>query len=174
MDRFHSLEAQQLKRLRIAHPIENLGWFPAYVGIKKGIFAKYGLELLMIRIRSALAITAMSTKEIQYISTLGTPMSAISRGLSGKVVMILCHKPFFVLVASDDIKSPKDLRGRTIAINRFGGSLDLSLVWILESFGMKRSDVKMLPVGHSRNAYLALQAKKVDAAILSSPLDFLL
>jgi len=79
---FYRAEAQ-LSRVRIAHPNENVAWFPVYVAIKKGIFAKHGLEILMIQIPSRLAITALATKEIEYISTLGTPMNALSRGLPG-------------------------------------------------------------------------------------------
>jgi NitT/TauT family transport system substrate-binding protein len=151
-----------------------VAWFPIYVAIKKGIFAKHSLEVLMIQIPSRLAVTALATKEIEYISTLGTPLGAISRGLPAKVVMINNHKPFFVLVARAEIKSPKDLYGRTVAISQFGGAVDLSLLWVLESFGMKRTDIKVLPGGTGSNALLLLKAKKVDAAMLSVPADIIL
>ena len=170
---FYRAEAQ-LSRVRIAHPNENVAWFPVYVAIKKGIFAKHGLEILMIQIPSRLAITALATKEIEYISTLGTPLNALSRGLPGKVVMINNHKPFFVLVTRAEIKSSKELQGRTVAVSQIGGAVDLSLLWILESFGMKRTDINVLPAGTGANAFLMLRAKKVDAAMVSVPADIIL
>jgi ABC-type nitrate/sulfonate/bicarbonate transport system substrate-binding protein len=170
---FYSAEAQ-LIRVRISHPNENVAWFPIYVAIKKGIFAKHGLEILMVQIPSRLAITALATREIEYISTLGTPMNALSRGLSGKVVMINNHKPFFVLVTRQEIKSAKDLQGRTVAVSQIGGAVDLSLLWILESLGLKRIDINVLPAGTGVNAFLLLRAKKVDAAMVSVPADLVL
>jgi ABC-type nitrate/sulfonate/bicarbonate transport system substrate-binding protein len=121
-----------------------------------------------------LAITALVTREIEYISTLGTPINALSRGLSGKVVMINNHKPFFVLVTRPEVKSAKELPGRTVAVSQIGGAVDLSLLWILESLGLKRTDLNVLPAGTSSNAFLMLRAKKVDAAMVSVPADFVL
>lgn len=71
------------------------------------------------------------------------------------------------LIASSDIKSVKDLKGKNIAIE-FGGSDHLFLLKCLENAGLSESDVNLvnMSTGDASNAFIAGQ---VDAAAIWEP-----
>ena len=71
------------------------------------------------------------------------------------------------LIASSDIKSVKDLKGKNIAIE-FGGSDHLLLLKCLENAGLSESDVNLvnMSTGDASNAFIAGQ---VDAAAIWEP-----
>ena len=70
----------------------------------------------------------------------------------------------------DTLKSPADLKGRTIAIAARGAILIYELVKVLEAGGLTLNDVeiKYIPFGQQPTA---LTNKAVDAALMISPLQ---
>ncbi|HVO92547.1 MAG TPA: ABC transporter substrate-binding protein, partial [Terriglobales bacterium] len=74
-----------------------------------------------------------------------------------------------LLVSRAEIKEPAQLRGKTIGINRFGGSNDAAILMALKAWKMDPNDIKMIQTGGTAARMAALVSKKVDATVQSYP-----
>jgi ABC-type nitrate/sulfonate/bicarbonate transport system substrate-binding protein len=86
----------------------------------------------------------------------------------GGVKNILTHS----IVAKPDIKRPEDLRGKKVAVGRFGGNTHYFTIQALKKFGMDGSrDIQTIQTGGGPETLAALIAGNVDAAGLVAPGD---
>lgn len=164
---------QELKQLYIGTPARSVAWFPLFLAIKKRFFEKEGLLLRPVIMDTRIIVPALASKEIPYSTGLGSTMIGAAGGLPIKVIMILGGKTHLVLVTRPEIASPRDLRGRTVAVTRPGSDVHRMLVLVAKKFGMEPQDVKILGVGDLTNRVNALRRKIVDGAVLSVPYDYL-
>ena len=99
--------------------------------------------------------------------------TAIEKGAKIKAVGLLTgmgHPPntFFVRKAAN-IKSWADLRGKTMAVNNYGGNYDLSLRYMLAKAGLDPSAERIVEVPDSATMQ-ALTSGQIDLGIVSSSL----
>ena len=64
------------------------------------------------------------------------------------------------------LRTPKDLAGKRIAVTQTGSSFHYSLGLLADKYGLKLSDMKVLPLQSLSNAAAALKGETVDAALL--------
>lgn len=166
-------QCQDLKTLYLGTPARSVAWFPLFVAMTKGFFQKEGLLVRPVVIDSRVIVPALASKEIPYSTGLGTTMIGAAGGLPIKVIMILGGKTHLVLVTRPEITSPRDLRGRTIAVTRPGSDVHRMLIMVVKKFGLEAQDVKVLGVGDLANRVNVLKKKLVDGAVLSIPYDYL-
>lgn len=74
---------------------------------------------------------------------------------------------WYVLEESD-IKSPKDLKGKKIAVNSFAGSFYYTALIYLEKNGLSKDDVEFVQIPH-HNSEQALRQGEVDVAGIIDP-----
>lgn len=170
----HGARAETLTPVHIGVPTNSATWFPLYVAWKKGIFRDLGLELLPVTMQARTALAALASKQIGFITQIGSPMTAIGRGLPASLIMVLCERSHHVLVTKPEITSPAQLRGRRVAISQPGGTVHRELLMILEKFKIDPNEVKMVNLGSTPNGFTALKGGNVDAAILLIPHDLYL
>ena len=120
------------------------------------------------------ALAALASKQIGFITQIGSPMTAISRGLPASLIMVLCERSHHVLVTKPEITSPAQLWGRRIAISQPGGTVHRELLMILERFRIDPNEVKMVNLASTPNGVTALKGGNVDAAMLLIPHDLYL
>jgi ABC-type nitrate/sulfonate/bicarbonate transport system substrate-binding protein len=166
--------AQTLTPIHIGVSTNSATWFPLYVAWKKGLFREQGLELLPVYMQARTSLAALASKQIGYITQTGSSITAISRGLPARLVMVFTDKTHHVLVAKPEIISPAQLRGRVVAISQPGGTVHRELLMILDKFKIDPKDVNTASLGDARNSLAVLKAGNVDAAMLMIPLDLYL
>src|SRR6202047_1249442 len=64
------------------------------------------------------------------------------------------------------LKAPRDLAGKRIAVTQVGSSFHYSLGLLADKYGLKLSDMKVLPMQSLSNAAAALKGEPGDAALL--------
>jgi NitT/TauT family transport system substrate-binding protein len=64
------------------------------------------------------------------------------------------------------LKTPKDLAGKRIAVTQVGSSFHYSLGLLADKYGLRLSDMKIVPLQSLSNAAAALKGQTVDAALL--------
>jgi NitT/TauT family transport system substrate-binding protein len=64
------------------------------------------------------------------------------------------------------LKTPKDLAGKRIAVTQVGSSFHYSLGLLADKYGLKLSEMKIVPLQSLSNAAAALKGETVDAALL--------
>jgi NitT/TauT family transport system substrate-binding protein len=170
----HGAHAETPTPVHIGVPTNSATWFPLYVAWKKGIFRDLGLELLPVTMQARTSLAALASKQIGYITQIGSPMTAIARGLPASLIMVLCERSHHVLVTKPEITSPAQLRGRMVAISQPGGTVHRELLMILEKFRIDPNEIKMVNLASTPNGVTALQGGNVDAAMLLIPHDLYL
>ena len=105
----HNTLAETLAPVHIGVPTNSATWFPLYVAWKKGIFRDLGLELLPVTMQARTALAALASKQIGFITQIGSPMTAIARGLPASLIMVLCERSHHVSVTKPEITSPAQL-----------------------------------------------------------------
>jgi ABC-type nitrate/sulfonate/bicarbonate transport system substrate-binding protein len=170
----HGACAQTLSTIHIGVPTNSATWFPLYVAWKKGIFRDQGLDLLPVTMQARTALAALASKQIGFITQIGSPMTAIARGLPASLIMVLCERSHHVLVTKPEITSPAQLRGRVVAISQPGGTVHRELLLILEKYKVDPKDVKTASLGTTPNGVMALKRGSVDGAMLLIPHDLYL
>jgi ABC-type nitrate/sulfonate/bicarbonate transport system substrate-binding protein len=74
------------------------------------------------------------------------------------------------LMVHGGIAGPKDLKGKTIAVTRFGSLTDLLLRPVLKKWGLEpQKDVNLLQIGRLPDMVVAIAQKKVDGGVISFP-----
>jgi len=144
------------------------------VAWKKGLFREQGLELLPVYMQARTSLAALASKQIGYITQTGSAITAISRGLPARLVMVFTDKTHHVLVVKPEITSPSQLRGRVVAISQPGGTVHRELLMILEKYKIDPHEVKTASLGDTRTALAGLKAGNVDGAMLMTPLEIYL
>ncbi|TMA61665.1 MAG: hypothetical protein E6J73_11500, partial [Deltaproteobacteria bacterium] len=91
------------------------------------------------------------------------------RGAPVVIVATLENKLPMQLISRPEIKEPHQLRGKTIGINRFGGSNDAAVLMAVKAWKMDPKDISMLQTGGTSARMAALISKKVDATVQSYP-----
>jgi NitT/TauT family transport system substrate-binding protein len=152
--------------------------FPAaalYLGIKQGIFAKEGLEIKPQVAESGAAEVALALNgQIQagFISTV-VLLKSIEGGapLQLTAAADVVHTPGYgglVVPKGSKITSPKDLEGKTIAVNALSGVDNLTVVQFLADAGGDPSQLKVVEVPYPQ-MQAALTSHRVDAAVMTDP-----
>lgn len=156
--------------LNIAYvaPADSFVWeMTAY---KQGLFQKYGLTVNQPvfvggtpRLGAAVVGGTFDAAGVGFSAA----VDADAAGADLEAVAALSkYAGFSVIVPADSpIKTPKDLKGKTIALSQIGDTADAFLTRLLQQNGLNRAtDVNVTQAGSTTNALGQVLAKKVDAA----------
>lgn len=127
-----------------------------------------------MRIRPAISSAALISGELDYDAVLGNGIGAAIRGLPVKVVACYLPATPIALIAQPEFKSVQELKGKTIGLNTFGGTLESTARLIVKHFGLDPDkDVKFLGTGTVDSRFAAMKQGLTAATLGSPPLDFL-
>jgi NitT/TauT family transport system substrate-binding protein len=89
------------------------------------------------------------------------------------MVFVSFDKPTHWLYAKPDIRTVKDLKGRKVAVDGLGGTLESLLRSVLEKNGLEAGrDVPILAIGPPPGRFAALTSGAIDATLFTFPLNF--
>lgn len=139
-------------------------------------FQKYGLEPEYIIIdNGTVGGQALLAGELQYLVSTGA--LAITANLKGGDLTIIGGIINFIpfqLIGRPDIKSAEDLKGKKIAISRFGSASDFAAREALKKLRLDPAkDTAIIQVGGQSARFTALTQNAVQAAVFNEPLSTL-
>ena len=144
---------------------------PLWVNKEVGISRKYGVELEPLLIGGgALNMQALVAGSIQLSQN--SASSAIQPALRGAPIVLIAIQESrmpFQIIARPEIKTPEQLIGKKIGIQRFGGSNDTGVQWALRAWKIDPRRVTILQSGATNARMTALMLGQIDATILSYP-----
>jgi NitT/TauT family transport system substrate-binding protein len=152
---------------------------PFYIAIEKGYFAEQGVEVKLERFSSAAQATApLSTNQVQVVGggVSAALYNAFARDWPVRIVMARTRDmPGFssdTIILRNDlkdaIKTPKDLKGRLVAINTPASVLHFMLARLLESDGLTINDVQTVNMAWP-NMGPGLETKALDGGMVVEP-----
>ena len=143
-----------------------------WAAYEKRIFQKYGLDGEYLALESGTpAMQALLANELQIVFTTGA--LAITANLQGADTTIIAGGMNFIpnkLLVRPEIKRPEDLKGKRIAISRFGSASDYATQVALEKIGLSARDVTIVQVGGNFTRFAALLSGTIHGTLLAEPL----
>jgi ABC-type nitrate/sulfonate/bicarbonate transport system substrate-binding protein len=162
------LPAHGAERVVIATPSRGLFEFPVVVAMRKGFFKEEGIDLQKVQMQPALGVKALMTGDVDYLLAWGSAVRAAITGVPIKAVVGFAGRPLHVLMARQEIKNPKDLKGKIIGVDSVAGTVDYLSRVAVRHFGMEPDkDVTIVVTGESPTRLVALRAGSIDA----TPID---
>ena len=144
---------------------------PLWVNKEFGFSKKYGVDLEIILIQAGSPnIQALLGGSLQLTQTAASSsVIGAARGAPVVIIATLENKLPMQLISRPEIKEPQQLRGKTIGINRFGGSNDAAVLMAIKAWKMDPKDITMLQTGGTAARMAALLGNKVSATVQSYP-----
>jgi NitT/TauT family transport system substrate-binding protein len=168
---FQPLEAAD--KIRIGYPGPAAQFIPLQLAQKKGFLKEEGLDAEFIRMSGNASIAALVNGDIDYYASIAIGIHAAVQGLRLKAVACYVPAPPMMLVTLPELKSVKDLKGKTIAIQGFGTTIDVMARMILRHFGLDpEKDVKFLATGEGPARLASMKQGLTAATVISAPGDF--
>jgi ABC-type nitrate/sulfonate/bicarbonate transport system substrate-binding protein len=162
-------------KILVSAPSKSLTWFPAALAKEKGFYRDEGLDVDFVVMNPRLALQAVISGDAAYTTALGSTIRAAVRGLPLRVVLTICEKPHFALIAKPGISAIEQLRGKIVGISSFGASSDTMARAALARFKLSADkDVKILAVGGGLNRLAALKSGAIDATLIEAPYNIML
>ena len=156
------------------HSARVLSQSMAWVAREAGLFKKHNLDFDLVFIASSPSVTAAMLSGEAEISLGGGegPIRAYVQGATDFVFVggfknVLTHS----IVGRADIKTPADLKGKKVGINRIGSNPHYFAVQALRRSGVDPSEVNLIQSGGSPETLAALLSGNLDAASLNPPAD---
>ena len=142
---------------------------------EQGLFAKHGIDAQLILIRGGSTLVAsLLAGEIQMAFTSGVSvLGAAAQGVDVKMLSSISSRVSWKLIANPQIKKTEDLRGKRFGVQSIVGSTWMYAMLALEQLGLepKRDNISFLPIGDAVTIGHALEAGRIDAAVLDPALS---
>ena len=154
---------------------------PIFIGMEKGFFKEQGIEIDPQWFDAAHPIAVATASNKVQVGATGITASLFNMVAGGQNLSIVADKgreqkgysSSAVLMRTDlweaGAKKIEDLKGKRVGITQTGSTFHYMLGRLLETKGLKLSDVEIVPLGKLSALMAALQGKQVDAVILNEP-----
>jgi len=162
------LHAQPLTKIRVA----NVGgtFDHIQVAINGGVYRKYGFDVENIQVgSSATVVQALLAGEVSFAHVGAVPIvAAVASGSDLKIIAVMFNRFNYVMVSVPELRRPQDLKGKTLAISRFGSGDEFVTREALRRWNIDPDkEVRFLQVGLTLVRLAALQSRHVLASVIS-------
>ena len=168
-----NVSERPLEKITIAYSSISGNMASLWITHDRGFFRKNGLDVQLVFIESG-STTAQSlvSKEVAFAQMAGA--AALQTRLRGSDVVMIAgflNTMDYQLMVDKSISRPDQLKGQTLAVSRFGSSSDFATRYALERFGLAPGkDVTILEIGSQPARFAALEAGKIQAAMVAVPM----
>lgn len=165
-----------------AHPMDTVrvatGGFspsvPPYFTVAKAALLKQGIEIEDVLMSSgSLSAQALASGQVKVVLTTGAVVPQFN--LSGGDMVIIAgtiNRLPYQIVARGEIKTAALLKGKRVAISRFGSSSEWLVRYGLAKMGLDPDkDVVIIQTGPQSARLAALQSNAVQATLLAPPIS---
>jgi NitT/TauT family transport system substrate-binding protein len=167
---FASSADAQLTRLKTSYSALTANMAAYWLAKEAKIFEKHRLDVDVVLIESGVTtVQALTAGETQIAMGGGTV--AVSSNLAGSDIVSIASiesRMPYALLAQREIKSIEQLKGKRLAVSRFGSASDLAARLILQRYGLTPDkDVTILQTGGTSTRLSALSKRSVDCTVLT-------
>ena len=160
----------QLTRLKTSYSALTANMAAYWLAKEAKIFEKHGLNVDVVLIESGVTtVQALTAGETQIAMGGGTV--AVSSNLAGSDIVSISSiesRMPYALLTQKEIKSFEQLKGKKLAVSRFGSASDLAARLILQRYGLvPDKDVAILQTGGTSTRLSALSKRSVDSTVLT-------
>ncbi len=166
-----SVHGQQLQKVTINYPTRSGASWPLYIAKQGGYYQKYGLDVdLQFGVHPTGIAMLTSNQAVMVNHSLEQAMVASARDASFTLAGSSSNRGIFSLIAQKTFNSPKELKGKRVAVGQIGDAPYNYTVALLGKYGLGARDVQWIPVGTDVSGRAAaLQSNRADATLLTAP-----
>ncbi len=165
-------QAAAVDRIRIALSNPNMPNLTSQMALKRNFFKDENLDAEIIRMNPNVAITALATGDVDYCQLFGAVVGGAIAGLPVKIVAGFLDNWPMTLIAQPEVKTLKDLRGKTLGISSFGATPDVAARMMIKQAGIDpEKEIKVLALGSDAARMTGLMQRVVDVVVMSPPAD---
>jgi len=163
--------SQALEKMRLGYSGTGLNNYVLEMGRRGGLFRKNGLDLEMVYINSGSLLNQAliaGTFDVSF-SQGSEAMLAKLRGADMRITAVIANRFNHVYLTAPGITSIKQLRGKKVAVSRFGSGSHFQSNLALKDGGLDPDkDVTVLQIGNSAARLAAILSGTVDGTIMSA------
>jgi NitT/TauT family transport system substrate-binding protein len=163
-------QAKGLESVKVGYSGIGIAYDLLKIMEKNRIFEKYGLSSQNIYIGSgSLMNQAIVGGSIQFTtSDLPSQIQAALAGVDFKVIGVTINRLDGAIMVRKEIRRPEDLRGKRLAISRFGSVSDIVTQFVLRYWQLDpQKDVAILQVGNTPSRIAAIFSGQVDGGLIN-------
>jgi len=166
-------QADCADRVRIGVSNYNLSNLTVGVAQTRDFFRQEGIDAEIVRMNPNVATMALVSGDVDYTTLIGSVIGANLKGAKLKMIACSQDRTPLALVGQPELKSVKDLKGKTIAVGSYGSTPDIVARMVVKHFGLDpETDIKVLALGTDAARLAALKEGVVDVIIVAPPVDF--
>jgi len=158
-------------KLRIGYPSPSAAFYPLFATKEAGLLEKYGfdgemvyvqgVQLVQVHVSGQLDLATISSVVYLQASVEGADLMQVASSIDNQIMKLMVHP---------SIAKPQDLKGKTLAVTRFGSLTDLLVRPALKNWGLEpQKDVKLVQIGRMPDIATAIAQKIVDGGMISFP-----
>ncbi len=147
--------------------IPDIQFAPFYIAAEKGYFKEQGIEIEFVTMFENDSVPLVGTNEMQFaLVSAEQIIQARAQGLPVKYVMKWWDKYPVAIVSKAElgIKSPADLKGRTVGLPGLYGASYIGWQALLNAEGLPQDTAQLESIGFTQAE--AIAAGQVDAAVV--------
>jgi len=166
--------SQELERIKIGYSGTGITQYVLELPKKRGLFRKNGLDPEIVYVGSgSLLSQALVAGSFDVAFSQGSEaMLAKLRGIDQRIVASVANRFNHVYLTHPSITSVKQLKGKKVAVSRFGSGSHFITNLVLREAGLDpEKDVVVLQIGNSSARLAAIMARSVDGTIMAA--DFI-
>jgi len=166
-----SASAQQLDKIRLGYSGTGLNNYVLEMGKRMGIFRRNGIDLEIVYVNSgSLLSQALIAGTFDLSFSQGSEaMIAKLRGADVRIAAVIANRFNHVYLAAPSITSFKQLKGKKVAVSRFGSGSHFQTNLALKDGGLDpEKDVTVLQIGNSGARITAILSGVVDGTIMAA------
>jgi NitT/TauT family transport system substrate-binding protein len=163
--------AQTLDKIHLGYSGTGLNNYVLEMGKRQGIFRRNGLDLEVVYVNSGSLLSQAliaGTFDLSF-SQGAEAMVAKLRGADVRIAAVIANHFNHVYLAAPSITSFKQLKGKKVAVSRFGSGSHFQTNLALKEGGLDpEKDVTVLQIGNSGARITAILSGVVDGTIMAA------
>jgi len=164
-----SAQSRRLESIKIGYSGVGIAHDLLKIMAKKQIFEKHGLDAQSLYIGSgSLMNQAVVAGSIQFTtSDLPSQIQSALAGIEFRIISVTIDRLDGAIMARKGIRTPQELKGKKIAISRFGSVSDIVTRMVLRHWGLDPKDVVLMQVGNTPTRIAAILSGQVDGGLIN-------
>lgn len=163
-----SLEAQELKKIKIGYPAISYNQVHIWVAKEAGLFKRQGLDVELIFFRGGQLATQALVAGDPPVVNIGTVVQA---GLQGHDVVLIASSENtynYSVVSRPAIAKIEQLKGKRLGVSGFGSASHNAALILLRRFNLEPNrDVAVVVAGATMERLAGLDSGRIDATVLT-------
>jgi NitT/TauT family transport system substrate-binding protein len=160
----------QEKSLYVLYSGINANFLSLWMAKDLRYFADEGLNVTAVHVRGAAPVVQNLLAGQSQIGMIGATVVATAALQGNKdLVMIggVTNIMSALIAARPGIDTPQAIKGKRLAIARFGGTTDFIVDYALKQWKLQRNDLSILQIGNEADRLAAMKAGQIDLSVLT-------